>query len=243
MKSAYLFIVLVLAFGFLGCTDSEAQGCFDKPSGYERDSCFLGLAKARNDTLLCDMLSDSRNSCFTQVATMAKDPSICEKIEAGYERDRCYATVGKNTKNTSTCDSITYVALKNECYYSGTETTPSQVANEKSGTGVPAGRTPSGWVPNPNTYPEYYDQNNPIHKAVILHRRHLNCQDDTPYQPSMNGQYEQVIRLVDENGNVLYSNYICRNRKQEQCYEDGSFDTYYDEWCEDAQGNRIEVPN
>lgn len=38
-----------------------------------------------------------------------------------------------------------------------------------------------------------------------------------------------------------YCNYICRNRYEEQCILDGSFDTYYEEWCEDASGNRIDA--
>ncbi len=98
---------------------------------------------------------------------------------------------------------------------------------------------PSGYMPNPKAYPDFFDRKNPIHKAVVLHRRHLNCADDSSYEPAMKGEKEQriVIHTVERD----YCNYLCRNRKEEQCYKDGSFDTYYDEWCEDADGQRIEI--
>jgi hypothetical protein len=101
---------------------------------------------------------------------------------------------------------------------------------------IPCLDSPSGYMPNPRTYPEFYDRNSPIHKAVVLHRRHLNCADDSLHEETMKGQEEQIIKLDGS-----YCNYICRNRKQEQCYDDGTFDTYYDEWCEDADGNKIDV--
>jgi hypothetical protein len=50
----------------------------------------------------------------------------------------------------------------------------------------------------------------------------------------------QTIELKKEDG-TYYCNYICRSRYEEQCFSDGTFDTYYDEWCEDALGQKIEV--
>jgi hypothetical protein len=39
--------------------------------------------------------------------------------------------------------------------------------------------------------------------------------------------YLQMVDL-DKTG---YENYTCENRYQEQCIDDGSFDSYYEEWC------------
>lgn len=69
----------------------------------------------------------------------------------------------------------------------------------------------------------------PAAASIILHRKHLNCKDSTPYEPAMKGQKEQVFPVGPGTG---YTNYRCKNRYQEQCVDDGSFDTYYDEWCE-----------
>ncbi len=64
---------------------------------------------------------------------------------------------------------------------------------------------------------------------IILHRDHKNCADDSYVTTAPNGGKDQVFE-VGEGTN--YWNYKCQNRKQEQCYDDGSFDVYYDEWCE-----------
>ena len=82
------------------------------------------------------------------------------------------------------------------------------------------------WYPNPNSYPEYYDESNKIHTATVLHRTTKECGTDKVVKS------EEVIKLTDSKGNKLYCNYLCRNRYKEQCILDGSFDKYYDEWCE-----------
>ncbi len=64
---------------------------------------------------------------------------------------------------------------------------------------------------------------------IILHRQHRNCADDSLYLPAMGNKTEQVFEVGAGTG---YWNFMCADRKQEQCYDDGSFDTYYNEWCE-----------
>jgi hypothetical protein len=64
---------------------------------------------------------------------------------------------------------------------------------------------------------------------IILHRNHLNCKDDSAVKTAPNGGLNQIFEVGYGTG---YWNFECKNRKQEQCYDDGSFDTYYDEWCE-----------
>ncbi len=68
-----------------------------------------------------------------------------------------------------------------------------------------------------------------IGTQITLHREHRNCDGDSLYEPAMKGRTEQVFEVGGDTG---YWNFRCRDRKQEQCYSDGSFDTYYYEWCE-----------
>jgi len=75
--------------------------------------------------------------------------------------------------------------------------------------------------------------------AVVLHRRHRFCSDGTVHPYSMKGLEEQNI--VINSDKRQYCNVVCKFRAQEQCYDDGSFDTYYMEWCEDGNGNKINV--
>lgn len=98
-----------------------------------------------------------------------------------------------------------------------------------------------GWMPNPASYPEYYDRNYPGHNAVVLHRKHVYCDGGELYPLAMRGLEEQYVVLFTERQN--YCNYLCRDRYYEQCISDGSFDTYYLEWCEDENGSFIEIPD
>ena len=82
------------------------------------------------------------------------------------------------------------------------------------------------WYPNPNSYPEYYEEDNKIHKATVLHRVTKDCETNEVVKE------EELIKLKNEDGTQRYCNYICRDRYEEQCIKDGSFDKYYSEWCE-----------
>jgi len=65
-----------------------------------------------------------------------------------------------------------------------------------------------------------------ISHAKYLYRAHYTCSGEpyTTAQPV--GAYEK-IDLSSGYGNVT-----CRNRKQEQCYPDGTYDNYYNERCD-----------
>ncbi|MEK6953382.1 MAG: hypothetical protein AABX01_00105 [Candidatus Micrarchaeota archaeon] len=63
---------------------------------------------------------------------------------------------------------------------------------------------------------------------IVLHRTMRKCSDGSPILDEY-GRAEQMFTVGDSSG---YWNYDCGSRNQEQCIEDGSFDQYYDEWCE-----------
>jgi hypothetical protein len=78
---------------------------------------------------------------------------------------------------------------------------------------------------------------NPIietHKFMIMHRTVKYCKDNST--KVINGVSEQIIPV---GRGTSYWNFKCENRYQEQCIADGTFDTYYDEWCEERSGNII----
>ena len=74
---------------------------------------------------------------------------------------------------------------------------------------------------------EVYFMSNPDSKT-ILHRITRGCESDSPLLDQY-GRIEQIFPVGSASG---YNNYKCSSRKQEQCYGDGSFDTYYDERCD-----------
>jgi len=81
----------------------------------------------------------------------------------------------------------------------------------------------NGFFPNPANYPDLYTSNL-LQYATVVYRTHYNC----------DGTIENIWSSGKERINLSdgYKNVLCRSRKQEQCYLDGSFDTYYDERCD-----------
>ncbi len=86
-------------------------------------------------------------------------------------------------------------------------------------------------------------------KPIILHRTVKDCatkqvlkRDSISLNTDLTTSYwkgfkidpvyeiQEIDLRVIRGGN--YWNYRCKDRYQEQCINDGSFDTYYDEWCE-----------
>jgi len=64
---------------------------------------------------------------------------------------------------------------------------------------------------------------------AFLHRTVRNCSTNLTISP------EATKDLSDG-----YSNYNCENNYRWQCIADGSFDSYYDEWCEDKYGRKVD---
>jgi len=90
--------------------------------------------------------------------------------------------------------------------------------------GTKTSGTATGWVPNPQLYPEYYTGSDLLSVAKNVYRTHKWC-DGTMKEDVWNKGY-QIIELAG------YSNYLCRNRFKEQCVLDGTYDNYYDERCD-----------
>ncbi len=77
-----------------------------------------------------------------------------------------------------------------------------------------------GW---PLTPSEQFDSSHLTSAPYLLKRTVRSCATNAELSP------EQTIDLTDGS----YSNYTCASRYQQQCIDDGSFDSYYDERCVD----------
>lgn len=77
----------------------------------------------------------------------------------------------------------------------------------------------------PNPHPIPNPQANA--HAIVLHRILKNCSDESAV--TIHGVTEQIFPVGQE---INYYNFSGNSRKQEQCYNDGTFDTYYDESLE-----------
>jgi len=81
------------------------------------------------------------------------------------------------------------------------------------------------YIPNPNVYQNLdYEK---LRRVTIVHRKHFTC-DGQQLDEQLGFGNEEVINVKERH----YTNYVCKNRYQEQCVDDGSYDSYYDEWCE-----------
>jgi hypothetical protein len=111
--------------------------------------------------------------------------------------------------------------------------------NYSNGGGSGGGNSESTNSTNPAVLNMCFSATDSRSKAVVLHRKHVYCNDSKLYEVAMKGLQEQYIVINSEKRQ--YCNFECKNRKQEQCYNDGSFDTYYQEWCENFLGERINI--
>ena len=68
-------------------------------------------------------------------------------------------------------------------------------------------------------------------KAWVLFRTVKKCQNDAPVNPNAGTE----VIILDGS----YCNYTCKNRKQEQCYDNGTFDNYYEESCLSTTGKSL----
>jgi hypothetical protein len=87
------------------------------------------------------------------------------------------------------------------------------------------GQPYGGWGPNPELYPNL----NVTEKTpTTLYREVRECGTDKL-------KLDPQMIILDG----FYMNYVCESRKQQHCYEDGSFDQYYLERCEYGQTGNI----
>jgi hypothetical protein len=88
-----------------------SSGCESKSENYtlssESDQKNFDDAKRTNDPTYCKEIeySSLQTDCFTRIAKVKKDESICSMITIG-DRDLCYQDLGMVLRSPSTCELI-----------------------------------------------------------------------------------------------------------------------------------------
>ncbi len=120
MKTAYLLIVLVLAFGIMGCSNTKGYVC---PSGYivdKPEQCETAGAEQKTTPPSfgnCDQIKDteSKTICLKDLAIKNLDAAPCLQIEKTFDRDVCLRNVAIKMRDSSVCQQIVTPDIKQIC--------------------------------------------------------------------------------------------------------------------------------
>ena len=84
--------------------------------------CYAILAERHGSRELCDVIPSLspdhrklRDSCISDVAKKALNPTLCEDIQTTGLRDSCYAKISRETGNTALCRNIQDLGLRSMC--------------------------------------------------------------------------------------------------------------------------------
>jgi hypothetical protein len=95
-------------YQFVGIENSNPDACAEIPASYGNSYCYLEVAKARNDSKLCD------------------------PITLDYPRDSCYEMFSINNKELGLCAKMVSKDIKQSCLIREKEQIENMSANEKS---------------------------------------------------------------------------------------------------------------
>lgn len=103
--------------------DGNPKQCDHLYSSFQKDRCYLELAKISKDPSYCSMINvpDDKDYCYVYVAVKKRDPSLCEKVgESIYLdktwKDRCYRGIALAKQDPSICGKIKDQSYKIQCY-------------------------------------------------------------------------------------------------------------------------------
>jgi len=97
----------------------------DKQSPLSKPMCYTGFATERQNLTICDQLEQlynesTKNDCYIFVADAKNDSSICNLISNQKNRDRCYSSLAtddleicKKSSTPDTCYHLVAISLKN----------------------------------------------------------------------------------------------------------------------------------
>jgi predicted small secreted protein len=185
-KTILLILIAALAVLLAGCINStpgihpttvDTSKCDNIPDnldvGYDKKGeCYYDLASETKDIGVCDKMvrpdnvrESERYLCYSRVAGLKNDMSICEEIPGGFhgtrgandeqinDRSRCFHSIAVENKDIALCDKIQPAADKQTCRDSFQEGT---YFNED---GVGLGACKMYLDPTGTTNIEYYDLN------------------------------------------------------------------------------------
>ena len=96
----------------------------DDINSNEKYGCYSYIAKVRNDTSICNNIKEEFYVylCYSDVAIEKLDSAICGRIKNVEEKDQCYDALGRAKQEFASCDKIANENKKMWCYISLAET-------------------------------------------------------------------------------------------------------------------------
>jgi len=114
------------------CEESETPAKCSKDCIEQQTDMFEGLTltetldkikkisetDVRSAANYCDMVDIAmyRDSCFRNIAEVAKNAIFCDKIAEELSKDRCYASIAKAKIDSSACEGIAKESIRDSCY-------------------------------------------------------------------------------------------------------------------------------
>ncbi|MCD6500956.1 hypothetical protein J7K42_03045 [bacterium] len=102
--------------GLLRCralTLRDAKFCKAISDIREKNRCYIELSLRLDTPALCSKISDSNIMILCKAATL-KDPDLCKNLEEG-PREYCYSFIAEILRDSSICDKINDESKKEQC--------------------------------------------------------------------------------------------------------------------------------
>ena len=96
----------------------NAALCDNAPDS--RDDCIRYLAQSLKESTYCNYINDNstKNRCYSALAIVTNDTAPCRAITAdnNYDKEYCFTSVAELKKDVSICEEITNDWYKSNCY-------------------------------------------------------------------------------------------------------------------------------
>lgn len=122
------------AYGYLATTTgryctAERPYCTD-PAGNPNplicdETCYSNVANIKQDPSVCEKIKDNsiKDNCYYRIGIAKQDPSVCDNMENQTEETRCYRDIAIHQKDSSVCDGVQDQSMRDWCYQGVAEDT------------------------------------------------------------------------------------------------------------------------
>ncbi|MBU1120766.1 MAG: hypothetical protein ABIE23_03905 [archaeon] len=99
---------------------NSLEECRKLDFGFDSDNCVKEIALRRNDSGVCNEISDSaiNVNCLNGIAIKQKNIEICNEITLENARGGCYTNVAVSSFDESICDIYENITVKDNCILS-----------------------------------------------------------------------------------------------------------------------------
>ena len=100
-------------YSYFGMSKRDLNLCEKLPQkdkyGGLKNACYSVIAVLTKDESICEKIDGSKNNCYFDVATSFRDPLLCEKIgkdSIGKQKGMCYYKIAIANNDASLCDKV-----------------------------------------------------------------------------------------------------------------------------------------